>query len=181
MSKLLDSIKLERVIGQMSDSIALDLQEIRKSKPEMTVALIGIRSRGVPLAQRIAANIVQELGEDISTGALDITLYRDDLSHNRDHPIVKSTDIPFSVQGKLVYLVDDVLFTGRTIRCALDAVFDFGRPAWLKLAVLVDRGGRELPIQADVVGIETKVPEGMQVRASLKELDGNDEVTLQKI
>jgi pyrimidine operon attenuation protein/uracil phosphoribosyltransferase len=179
MTQLLNQVKLEQVIAKMSSDILADLSQVRTQKPDVILALVGIRSRGVPLAQRIAKEIQKTLKGDVLLGALDITLYRDDLSQNRDHPVAKSSDIPFSVQGKLVYLVDDVLFTGRTIRCALDAVFDFGRPAWLKLAVLVDRGGRELPIQADIVGLKANVPEGQQVKVSLSELDGNDEVTQQ--
>lgn len=141
------------------------------------IRLVGIRTRGVPIARRIAAALKTITGADVPTGALDITLYRDDLK--RQQPVVRSTEIPFGLEGRHVLLVDDVLYTGRTIRAALDALIDFGRPKSIQLVVLVDRGHRELPIRADYVGknVPTAVTESVQVH--LTEIDGRDEVEVQ--
>ena len=145
-------------------------------------ALVGIRQRGVPLAKRIAANIQEITGRPVDAGALDITLYRDDLMRQPVglHPIVRSTEIPFSIDDRRIVLVDDVLYTGRTIRAAIDALIDFGRPKAIQLIVLVDRGHRELPIKADYVGksLPTSPEESVQVR--LQETDGVDEVVLEQ-
>jgi pyrimidine operon attenuation protein/uracil phosphoribosyltransferase len=145
------------------------------------IRLVGIRARGVPIAKRIAACLREISGAEVPTGALDITLYRDDLMRQSvaEQPLVRSTEIPFDIDGKHVLLVDDVLYTGRTIRAALDALIDFGRPRTIQLVVLVDRGHRELPIRADYVGrnIPTSKRESVQVR--LKEIDGRDEVELE--
>jgi pyrimidine operon attenuation protein/uracil phosphoribosyltransferase len=145
------------------------------------VALVGVRSRGVPLARRIATVLSTVSGEDVPTGALDITLYRDDLMRNPvgPQPLVRKTEIPFSIDNRTIVLVDDVLYTGRTTRAALDALIDFGRPKAIQLVVLVDRGHRELPIKADYVGknVPTSRKESVQVR--LQELDGIDEVTVE--
>ena len=146
-----------------------------------SLALVGIRQRGVPLARRLAANIQEITGAAIASGALDITLYRDDLMrHAVGHqPIVRSTEIPFSIDDRRIVLVDDVLFTGRTIRAAIDALIDFGRPSAIQLVVLVDRGHRELPIKADYVGKNVPTSRHESVQVKLRELDGVDEVLLQ--
>jgi pyrimidine operon attenuation protein/uracil phosphoribosyltransferase len=145
------------------------------------VSLVGVRSRGVPLARRIAAVLGNAGGEDVATGALDITLYRDDLMRTAvgPQPVVRKTEIPFSIDDRTIVLVDDVLYTGRTTRAALDALIDFGRPRAIQLVVLVDRGHRELPIKADYVGknVPTSRKESVQVR--LRELDGVDEVVVE--
>lgn len=142
------------------------------------LALVGIRTRGVPLAQRLAQRIRAAVDTDVPVGTLDINLYRDDLSTIADHPVLRKTEIPFPVEGRKVILVDDVLFTGRTVRAALDGMVDLGRPAFIRLAVLVDRGHRELPIAADIVGRTIETTEEQQVRVHLKEVDGEDEVVL---
>jgi len=145
------------------------------------LALVGIRERGVPIARRIAKQLHEITGSDVPTGALDITLYRDDLMRQAvgPQPLVRSTDIPFDLDDRVILLVDDVLYTGRTIRAALDALIDFGRPKAIQLVVLVDRGHRELPIKADYVGknVPTSRRESVQVR--LEEVDGHDEVVIQ--
>ena len=145
------------------------------------LALVGIRERGVPLARRIAAELNRISNTDVPTGALDITLYRDDLMRQAvgPQPLVRSTDIPFDIDNRVILLVDDVLYTGRTIRAALDALIDFGRPRSIQLVVLIDRGHRELPIKADYVGknVPTSRRESVQVR--LEEVDGHDEVVIQ--
>ena len=147
------------------------------------VALVGIRTRGVPLARRIAASIKEISGHETPCGALDITLYRDDLSGNSSaagpQPVVHKTEIDFNIDGKLILLVDDVLYTGRTIRAALDALIDFGRPREIQLIVLVDRGHRELPIKADYVGKNLPTSATQNVQVHLMEIDGRDEVEIQ--
>jgi len=138
--------------------------------------LVGIQRRGVQIAERLAEVIRDREGTDIPRGALDITLYRDDLQTIGPRPIVGKTHLPGALEGQVVVIVDDVLFTGRTIRAALDELADFGRPARIMLAVLIDRGGRELPIHADVVGKEIAVPPGGRVDVFVSALDGRDEV-----
>ena len=142
------------------------------------VMLVGMRTRGVPLAQRLADAIAEFEGQTVTVGALDIGLYRDDLAHLDLKPRIKPSQIPTDIGGKRVVLVDDVLFTGRSIRAALDGLVDFGRPAQIQLAVLVDRGHRELPIRADYVGknVPTAWEEAVEVR--LEENDGRDEVVI---
>ena len=149
-------------------------------KDAASLAIVGIQSRGVPLAARLAARIQKQSGKKTDVGSLDITLYRDDLSTVGTRPVLKATNIPFSIDGRTVILVDDVLFTGRTIRAALDELVDFGRPARIALAVRVDRGHRELPIQADYVGKVIKTQRGDMVDVRLAEIDGRDEVVLVK-
>ena len=145
------------------------------------VSLVGVRSRGVPLARRIAGILAGVTGEDVSTGSLDITLYRDDLMRSPigPQPIVRKTEIPFSIDNRTIVLVDDVLYTGRTTRAALDALIDFGRPKAIQLVVLVDRGHRELPIKADYVGKNVPTSRKESVRVRLSELDGADEVLVE--
>lgn len=142
------------------------------------LVLVGIQRRGVQVAQRIAAVIAQREGAEVARGALDITLYRDDLQTVGPRPMVGRTEIPVSIDGKNVVIVDDVLFTGRTVRAALDELADFGRAAQVSLAVVIDRGGRELPIQPDVVGKHVEVAAGSRIDVLVTELDGKDEVVL---
>ncbi len=143
------------------------------------LVLVGIQRRGVPLAARLAAAIAEHENAQLPVGALDITFYRDDLSLIAQHPVVKGTAIPFDLNDRTVVLVDDVLFTGRTIRAAMDALVDFGRPRAIRLAVLVDRGHRELPIRADHVGKNVPTARDEIVRVHLAETDGEDAVRLE--
>ncbi len=144
------------------------------------VALVGVRARGVPLAERLAQAIAETEGQPVPVGILDITLYRDDVGLRADLPIVRSTAIPFAVDGLTIVLVDDVLYTGRTVRAALDALMDLGRPRRIQLAVLVDRGHRELPIRADFVGKNVPTARDEEILARLLETDGKDEVVIAK-
>jgi pyrimidine operon attenuation protein/uracil phosphoribosyltransferase len=145
------------------------------------LVLIGIQRRGVPLAHRIAESIREHEGVTVPVGALDITFYRDDLSLVAQQPVVKGTAIPFDLNGATVVLVDDVLYTGRTIRSAMDALIDFGRPQAIRLAVLVDRGHRELPIRADHVGKNVPTSREELVKVQLEETDGEDAVEIARI
>ena len=147
------------------------------------VALVGIRRRGVPLARRLARSLLEISGGEVPTGALDITLYRDDLMRHAvgPQPLLRRTEIPFSIDERRILLVDDVLFTGRTIRAALDALIDFGRPRCIQLVVMVDRGHRELPIKADYVGKNVPTSAHQSVQVKLTEEDGVDEVALEDI
>jgi len=160
-------------------TIRLSHEIVEKQAGTSGLLLIGIQRRGVPLARRIAEAIAENESVDIAVGALDITFYRDDLSLVAQQPIVKGTDLPFDLNGSTVVLVDDVLYTGRTIRAAMDALVDFGRPQAIRLAVLVDRGHRELPIKADYVGknLPTSLKQSVQVR--LQEIDGTDEIVIE--
>jgi pyrimidine operon attenuation protein/uracil phosphoribosyltransferase len=169
---VLDAKGVERALTRITHEI------LERNKGTDGLALIGIRSRGVELAARLARKIEAIEAVGVPTGIIDITLYRDDLSRATQQPLVKGTDIRFPIDDRQVVLVDDVLFTGRTIRAALDALMDFGRPRSVQLAVLVDRGHRELPIRADYVGknLPTAVTESVEVR--IKERDGTDEVVL---
>ena len=144
-----------------------------------SLALVGIRTRGLYLAERLAVMLQANLQKEIPLGALDITLYRDDLSELAGSPIVRPTEIPFTLKDRTVVLVDDVLFTGRTIRAAMDALLDHGRPNRIWLAVLADRGGRQLPIQADFMGMKLDVPLDQRVSVKVKEVDGVDGVFLE--
>ena len=170
--ELMDADRLSRTLSRMA-------HEILERHPDLRgTVLVGVRTRGVPLARRLAARMKEASGFEPPVGALDITLYRDDLTTVGPQPVLKGTDIPTSIDGKTVVLVDDVLFTGRTVRAALDELIDFGRPARIELAVLVDRGHRELPIHADYAGktLTTTREEVVQVR--LEEEDGDDRVVL---
>ena len=156
---------------------------VERNRGAGDVALVGIRRRGVPIARRLARSLLEITGREATTGALDITLYRDDLMRQTvgPQPVLRRTEIPFSIDNRRILLVDDVLYTGRTIRAALDALIDFGRPRSIQLVVLVDRGHRELPIKADYVGknVPTSVRQSVQVK--LTEEDGVDEVTIEEI
>lgn len=156
------------------------LQILERNHSASDLAIVGIHTCGVNLAERIRKIIQEQEGVEIPFGTLDITLYRDDWSLISQNPVVRTTDLSFTVEGSRLILVDDVLFTGRTIRAAMDAIMDYGRPHSIQLAVLVDRGGRELPIQADYTGMQTTVLPHERIQVLLKERDGHDEVVIQK-
>ncbi len=165
-------------VGRTLTRIAHEIVERNRTLDDL--ALVGIRSRGEHLARRLAEQLQQITGRAVPTGALDITLYRDDLMRHAvgPQPLVRSTDIPFSIDDRILLLVDDVLYTGRTVRAALDALIDFGRPQAIQLVVLVDRGHRELPIKADYVGKNLPTSRGESVQVRLEEVDGDDEVVI---
>jgi pyrimidine operon attenuation protein/uracil phosphoribosyltransferase len=171
-ARILDKDAISRVLTRIAHEI------VEKNKGVENLCLVGIRNRGVYLAKRLAAGINNIENKDVATGALDITLYRDDLALASGQPLVRKTEIDFDINGRSLVLVDDVLYTGRTARAALDALVDFGRPKSIQLAVLVDRGHRELPIRADYAGknIPTSRDETVEVR--LQETDGLDEVII---
>jgi pyrimidine operon attenuation protein / uracil phosphoribosyltransferase len=165
-------------VGRALTRIAHEILERNRGVDDL--AIVGIRTRGVPLARRIAHAIHDISGHDVPTGALDITLYRDDLMRHAvgAQPVIRRTEIPFSIDSKRILLVDDVLYTGRTIRAALDALIEFGRPLAIQLIVLVDRGHRELPIKADYVGKNLPTSATQSVQVHLIETDGRDEVEI---
>jgi pyrimidine operon attenuation protein / uracil phosphoribosyltransferase len=165
---------VDRVIGELTTRIAQSLD------PDQLLTIVGIRTRGECLAQRITARLQQRGIRQISRGVLDITLYRDDLSEIGPKPMVRPTQIDTDINGRPLLLIDDVLFTGRSVRAGLDALSDFGRPSVIRLAVLVDRGGRELPIQADFTGLELQdVPVDHRVNVRLREVDDRDEILVE--
>ena len=170
---ILDADGIRRALTRIAHEI------IEKNKGVDNVALIGIRRRGVPLAERLAKRIAEIEGGTVPIGILDITLYRDDLTTITHQPVIHKTEIPFSVENKTVVLVDDVLFTGRTVRAALDAVIDLGRPEAIQLAVLADRGHRELPIRADYVGKNVPTSKKEIVSVYLTEIDEQDKVVIE--
>ena len=171
---ILDASDIDRIIVRISHEIL----EVHKGAEDL--ALIGIQTRGVYLAKRIQGKITEIEGAKLPAGQVDITLYRDDWTRIGANPIVQATEIPFSVDGKKIILVDDVLFTGRTIRCAMDALIDFGRPDRIELAVLIDRGHRELPIQGDYVGKVVETRRSEMINVLMAEHDGRDAVLLEK-
>jgi pyrimidine operon attenuation protein/uracil phosphoribosyltransferase len=162
-------------------TVRISHEIVEKQAGTAGLALVGIQRRGVPLAHRIADSIAEHEGVTLPVGALDITFYRDDLSLVALQPLVKGTDLPFDLNGATVVLVDDVLYTGRTIRAAMDALVDFGRPQAIRLAVLIDRGHRELPIRADHVGKNVPTSREEIVRVHLAETDGEDGVDIERI
>jgi pyrimidine operon attenuation protein/uracil phosphoribosyltransferase len=166
----------ERALSRSLQRMAADI--LSQTEAPDRLVLVGIQRRGVELASRLARLLAEETGHEVPRGALDITLYRDDLEAIGPRPVVGATHLPSDLEGRHVWIVDDVLFTGRTVRAALDELADFGRPARIGLAVLVDRGGRELPIQADVVGKKAPVGPGERVEVLVKELDGRDAVEI---
>lgn len=168
---ILDARAMSRTLRRMADQL-VELYGVDD------LVLVGIQRRGVQLSERIAAFIDEREGTTLPRGALDITLYRDDLQTVGPRPVVGATNLPWALDGKCVVIVDDVLYTGRTVRAALDELADFGRPSRIALAVLVDRGGRELPIHADVVGKVIDVPSGERVDVLVKEFDGEDAVVI---
>jgi len=169
----LDATQMDQALRRMAREVAARVPE---GEP---LVILGIRTRGLPLAERLGAALAEEARRVVPVGALDITLYRDDLTEKAGAPIVRPTEIPFSLKEKTVLLVDYVLYTGRTIRAALDALLDHGRPRKVLLAALVDRGGRELPIQGDFTGAALGVEPDQRVSVRLKEIDGEDGVYLE--
>ncbi|MGI5884993.1 MAG: bifunctional pyr operon transcriptional regulator/uracil phosphoribosyltransferase PyrR [Candidatus Spyradocola sp.] len=171
-AEIMDEVAMSRAIKRIAHEI------IERNKGTENLMLIGIQRRGVPLAQRIGALIAQEEGTELPVGTLDITFYRDDLSLLDEHPQVKGTDVPANVNDQNVVLVDDVLYTGRTARAAMDAVMDMGRAKTIQLAVLIDRGHRELPIRADYVGKNVPTSHLEMIAVSVNEIDGKESVEL---
>ncbi len=176
MPIVMDAERVGRALTRIAHEI------VERNRGVEALALVGVRTRGVPIARRLAAILQQIAGHEVPTGALDITLYRDDLMRHAvgPQPIVRSTEIPFSIDDRDIILVDDVLYTGRTIRAALDALIDFGRPRTIQLVVLVDRGHRELPIKADYVGKNLPTARRETVQVLLAESDGRDEVIIEQ-
>jgi pyrimidine operon attenuation protein/uracil phosphoribosyltransferase len=173
-AEVLDEAGIDRALTRIAHEI------LERAGGTDALALVGIRTRGVSLAHRIARRLSAIEGAKIPVGALDITLYRDDLGLKAETPILRGTDIPFPVAGKTVVLVDDVLYTGRTIRAALDAIIDLGRPRMIQLAVLIDRGHRELPIRPDYVGKNLPTARREIVQVRLREHDGQDRVVIEE-
>ena len=175
MPVIMDADRLGRSLTRIAHEI------LERNRSIERLALVGIRTRGDVLAKRLAAVLEQITSAPVRTGALDITLYRDDLMRHAvgPQPVVRRTEIPFSIDDQKILLVDDVLYTGRTIRSALDALIDFGRPRSIQLIVLVDRGHRELPIKADYVGKNLPTSPRQSVQVRLQEIDGDDEVLLE--
>ena len=172
MLPLLDAARIQQTLKQLAHQLAAECT------PEAETVLIGIRSRGVPLAQRLANLLSKQLTRTLPVGSLDITLYRDDLQHRRRWPVVRGSAVPFSIDDRKVILVDDVLFTGRTVVSALNALADLGRPAVVRLVTLVDRGHREYPVHADYAGLTLTTAPGDRVNVRLQEVDGVDEVVV---
>ncbi|MBX6377077.1 MAG: bifunctional pyr operon transcriptional regulator/uracil phosphoribosyltransferase PyrR [Clostridia bacterium] len=171
-ARIMDAKAIERALRRIAHEI------VERNRGIRDVVLVGVRRRGVPLAQRIGRFIEEFEGTSPPIGVLDITLYRDDLTARADRPQVHRTEIPVNINGCRVVLVDDVLYTGRTVRAALDALVDMGRPAQIQLAVLIDRGHRELPIRADYVGKNVPTSRREVIEVRLTEVDGRDEVAI---
>jgi pyrimidine operon attenuation protein/uracil phosphoribosyltransferase len=176
MAVVMDADRMGRTLTRIAHEI------VERNRGVEELALVGIRTAGVPLARRIARSLAEITHHDIPTGALDITLYRDDFMRHAvgTQPIVRSTEIHFSIDNKRILLVDDVLYTGRTIRAALDALIEFGRPQSIQLVVLIDRGHRELPIKADYVGTNVPTARTQSVKVHLLEVDGRDAVEIEE-
>ena len=172
-AQVLDDAALDRALTRIAHEI------LERNDGAKNLALVGLRTRGVTLAQRLAGRLLAIDGTTVPVGTLDITLYRDDLDM-RGAPVVRGTDIPFSIKNKTVVLVDDVLFTGRTIRAALDALIDLGRPNMIQLAILIDRGHRELPIRPDLIGKNLPTSRRESVAVRLREHDGEDRVVIEE-
>lgn len=171
-AKILDKEAIQRAVTRIAHEI------LEKNADKASLAIVGIKNRGAFLAKRLAQEIKEIAKIEIQVGALDITLYRDDLTEVAESPIVHSTDIDFDIDGKIIILVDDVLFTGRTVRCALDELIDFGRPRSIQLAVLIDRGHREFPIRPDYVGKNVPTSLNELVELKLTESEGVDEAVM---
>lgn len=169
---IMDESAMARAITRISHEI------IERNNGVDDLVLIGIQRRGVPLARKIAEKIMEVEGKKVDVGILDITFYRDDLSLLNEHPVIKGTQIDFQIVGKNIVLVDDVLYTGRTVRAAIDALMDIGRPKTIQLAILVDRGHRELPIRADYVGKNVPTSKTEVISVKLKEIDHVNSVTI---
>jgi pyrimidine operon attenuation protein/uracil phosphoribosyltransferase len=174
-SNLLDELAIKRAIARISHEI------VEKNKGVDDIVLIGIKRRGMPLAERIAENIRSFEDTQVPVGSVDITFYRDDLEQSYEMPMIKDAAIDVQIKGKKVILVDDVIFTGRTVRAAIDAVFSNGRPQSIQLAVLIDRGHRELPIRADYVGKNIPTSRQELIQVELMETDGNEAVKLYEL
>ncbi len=172
---VMNAAQLKRALVRMAHEI------IEESEGAHDLALVGMQTRGVDLARRLAKYIGKSIGSEIPVGVLDVTLYRDDFRDREKTPTVKPSDIPFEVDGRTLILVDDVLYTGRTVRAALDSLMDYGRPSAIHLAVLIDRGLRQLPIRADFVGQEIRTLEGQEILVRVKEQDGEDAVFLVEV
>lgn len=171
-AKIMDKETMKRTLKRIAHEIT------ENTKGTKDLVIIGIRNRGAYLAQKIAAYINEIEKAEVPVGILDITLYRDDLTTIAEQPQVRKTEIDFDITGKKIVLVDDVLFTGRTIRSALNALIDFGRPKYIQLAVLVDRGHRELPIRADYIGKNVPTAQAETVQVRISEVDGKDDVII---
>lgn len=169
---IMDEEQIDRALSRIAHEI------VERNGGAEGIALIGIRTRGVPLASRLADRIEEFEGVRVPTGSVDVTLYRDDFSQIAANPVVQETELPFALDGHSVVLVDDVLFTGRTVRAAMDALMDFGRPRSIQLAVLIDRGHRELPIRADYVGKNVPTSHRELIEVSCAETDDEDRVTI---
>ncbi|HAI21989.1 MAG TPA: bifunctional pyr operon transcriptional regulator/uracil phosphoribosyltransferase PyrR [Clostridiales bacterium UBA8153] len=174
-ARIMDSDAIRRALNRIAHEI------LEKNRGTSELAVVGVRNRGVPLARRLAERLQQIEGVAVPVGVLDITLYRDDLTTRSDQPVVERTQIPFALRDRRIVLVDDVLFTGRTVRAALDALIDLGRPQTIQLAVLVDRGHRELPIRADYVGKNVPTSRRENVSVRLHEVDGEDAVVIEEM
>lgn len=173
-AEIMDENAINRAVIRIAHEI------IEKNRGTSELSLVGIQRRGVPLAKRIAQKIKEVEGSNIPVGILDITLYRDDLSMLSEHPIINGTDIGFSLNDKKIVLIDDVLYTGRTVRAAIDAIMDIGRPKMIQLAILIDRGHREIPIRADYVGKNVPTSRKEIINVQLSEIDGVNVVTLEE-
>ena len=171
-SQIMDKDQMERSLQRMAHEI------IEQNRGLEIIRLVGIRSRGVPLAERLSSYLKLITNQEIPVGILDITLYRDDLSTISHQPIIKGSAIDFDIEDSIIVLVDDVLYTGRTVRAAIDALMDFGRPKQIQLAVLIDRGHRELPIKADYVGKNVPTSKEEIIKVALEEIDGEDSVQI---
>ncbi|QGP92959.1 Bifunctional protein PyrR [Neomoorella glycerini] len=174
-ARIMDADKLRRALTRIAHEI------LERNRGTGNLVLIGIRRRGVPLAERLQKLIEEIEGVKVPLGILDITLYRDDLTTLSVQPVIHRTEIPFNISGKKVVLVDDVLFTGRTVRAALDALIDLGRPQNIQLAVIIDRGHRELPIRADYVGKNVPTSRKEEIAVQLEEIDGVDQVLIREL
>lgn len=172
---VLSADEIRRVVRRIAHEI------IERNQGLDGLLLIGMRTRGVPLAERISAAINEFEGHEVPVGALDIGLYRDDIGSIDGAPRIQPSDLPTDIEGKTVILVDDVLYTGRSIRAALDALIDYGRPAAIQLAVVVDRGHRELPIRPDYIGKNIPTARDEDVKVLVREIDGEDEVRIMKL
>lgn len=171
---IMDAEKIRRTLARMAHEV------VEFNRGVNNLALIGIRRRGVPLAERLAKLMEEIEGQKVPMGVLDITLYRDDLTLLAPKPVLHRTEVPFSIDNKKLVLVDDVLYTGRTVRAALDALIDLGRPEQIQLAVLVDRGHRELPIHADFIGKKVPTSKKENINVKLVEVDGVDSVVVEE-
>ncbi len=171
-SEILDSTSFNRMIKRIAHQI------IEKNSDVQNIAIIGIKTRGVPIAERVAKSIFEIEKLKVNVGVLDITLYRDDLTHISPDPVINATDIPFDINNKTVVLADDVIYTGRTVRAAMDAVMNIGRPSKIELFTMVDRGHRELPIRADFVGKNVPTSHSEMIKVNLLEIDGKDNIEI---